>query len=87
LIYLPGVMGTFVAISPEESELQRLRDAANEALAMALAAPASPLSAMLQPTGWDQADRRIFVTGPGREHRQQVLRYVLPVRSLALVRQ
>lgn len=83
LIYLPGVMGTFIAISPEESELPTLREAANAALTAPVAAPTDSL---LQPTGWHEADRRAFVTGPTRDHMQQLLRYVLPVRSLALVR-
>jgi hypothetical protein len=84
LIYLPGVMGTFIAISPEEADLSSLKEAANAALTAA--PPASSAELLLQPTGWLESERRVFVTGGSREHRQKALRYVLPVRSLALVR-
>jgi hypothetical protein len=77
-------MGTFIAISPEESELSSLKEAANAALTAA--APALSAELLLQPTAWSDSERRVFVTGGSREHRQQALRYVLPVRSLALVR-
>jgi hypothetical protein len=82
-------MGTFIAISTEESDLSSLKEAANAAL-KAAAAPANSGSSttelLLQPTGWLDAERRVFVTGGSREQRQQALQYVLPVRSLALAR-
>lgn len=78
-------MGTFIAISNEESDLNRLKDAANAALTAAAPSNASP-ELLLQTTGWLDAERRVFVTGGGREQRQQALQYVLPVRSLALLR-
>jgi hypothetical protein len=77
-------MGTFIAISSEEQELSSLKDVANAALTAA--APATAAELLLQPTGWREFERRVFVTGGSREQRQQALQYVLPVRSLALVR-
>lgn len=92
LVYLPGVIGTFIAISYEDTStdsnssthIEELRAAAISALTAPTAAAAG--TALLQATGWSADDRRVFVTGASRDQHQQQLRYVLPVRSLCLAR-
>jgi isoaspartyl dipeptidase IadA len=90
LVFLPGVIGTFIAISSEDgsdtngsSHLEDLRAAAIAALTAPAAAPGT---ALLQATGWSADDRRVFVTGASRDQHQQQLRFVLPIRSLCLAR-
>lgn len=80
MIYLRGMLGTFIAIGADDNEVSALRAAADACLRAPVAA--SRLSAV----GWSPSMRRIYVTGPGHEFRQQVLRYCLPARSVPLMR-
>lgn len=85
LTYVPGSMGSFIAIAPDEPDLQGLRAAAHQALADT--SPPGASAPLQQPVArWQASERRAFVMGPAREHRQLLLRYLLPTRSLALLR-